>query len=149
MKQAIISDIHSNLEAFQAVLADMDAQGVDEVYCLGDLIGYGPNPKECVDLAMKPETKIKVCHPSQGGAATLFLPPSRGLPQDLEWVGECSWVLSPGWAHQQGHMPSTGLPACHPTVRASPLNAEVLSASGVSLLKCESPWEGYGLSANT
>ncbi|MBO7708297.1 MAG: metallophosphoesterase family protein [Thermoguttaceae bacterium] len=74
MKQAIISDIHSNLEAFQAVLADMDAQGVDEVYCLGDLIGYGPNPKECVDLAMKPETKIKVCIMGNHDYAAVYEP---------------------------------------------------------------------------
>lgn len=50
--KAIISDIHSNLEAFQAVLADIAANNVTEIYCLGDIIGYGPNPRECIDLAM-------------------------------------------------------------------------------------------------
>lgn len=50
--KAIISDIHSNLEAFQAVLADMERQGATEVICLGDFVGYGPNPKECMDLAV-------------------------------------------------------------------------------------------------
>ncbi len=49
---AIISDIHANLEAFQAVLADMGRQGATELVCLGDFIGYGPNPKECIDLAV-------------------------------------------------------------------------------------------------
>lgn len=49
--KAIISDIHSNLEALQAVLADIARHDVDEIYCLGDLVGYGPNPRECVDLA--------------------------------------------------------------------------------------------------
>lgn len=53
MKRALISDIHGNLEALQAVLADIDAIGVDEIYCLGDIIGYGPNPCECLDLVMK------------------------------------------------------------------------------------------------
>ena len=48
---AILSDIHGNLEALQAVLADLRAQGADEVYCLGDVVGYGPNPLECIDLA--------------------------------------------------------------------------------------------------
>lgn len=47
---AIISDIHGNLEALQAVLADLDRQGAREVVCLGDIVGYGPNPVECVDL---------------------------------------------------------------------------------------------------
>ena len=44
--KAIISDIHSNLEAAQAVLADVKAQGIDEIYCLGDVVGYGPNPRQ-------------------------------------------------------------------------------------------------------
>jgi diadenosine tetraphosphatase ApaH/serine/threonine PP2A family protein phosphatase len=51
--KAIISDIHSNLEALQAVLADIAKQPVDAIYCLGDVIGYGPNPRECVDLVMQ------------------------------------------------------------------------------------------------
>ncbi|MBX7102683.1 MAG: metallophosphatase family protein [Gemmataceae bacterium] len=50
--KAIISDIHSNLEALQAVLADIKTQAVDHIYCLGDVVGYGPNPRECVDLIM-------------------------------------------------------------------------------------------------
>ena len=50
--KAIISDIHSNLEALQAVLADIKSQGISEIYCLGDVVGYGPNPRECVDLVM-------------------------------------------------------------------------------------------------
>jgi Calcineurin-like phosphoesterase superfamily domain len=50
---AIISDIHGNLEAFEAVLADVSLHNVDSIYCLGDLVGFGPNPRECVDLAMQ------------------------------------------------------------------------------------------------
>jgi diadenosine tetraphosphatase ApaH/serine/threonine PP2A family protein phosphatase len=48
MRCAIISDIHGNLDALQAVLAD--AGQVDELWCLGDLVGYGPQPNECVAL---------------------------------------------------------------------------------------------------
>ena len=51
--KAIISDIHSNLEAFQAVVKDIESQGITEIYCLGDVVGYGPNPRECVDLVMQ------------------------------------------------------------------------------------------------
>lgn len=50
--KAIISDIHGNLEAAEAVLADIKQQGITEVYCLGDIIGYGPNPRECIDRVM-------------------------------------------------------------------------------------------------
>jgi predicted phosphodiesterase len=47
---AILSDIHSNLEALTAVLAELDKRGITEIVCLGDVIGYGPNPIECLDL---------------------------------------------------------------------------------------------------
>jgi diadenosine tetraphosphatase ApaH/serine/threonine PP2A family protein phosphatase len=49
---AILSDIHSNLEALQTVLAEIDRRGIKEILCLGDVIGYGPNPIECLDLVM-------------------------------------------------------------------------------------------------
>lgn len=50
-KAALVSDIHANLEALTAVLDDIDSQGeVDEIYCLGDLVGYGPDPAAVVDL---------------------------------------------------------------------------------------------------
>ncbi len=48
-RTAIISDIHGNLEALTAVLADIQQSNVDEICCLGDVIGYGPNPRECID----------------------------------------------------------------------------------------------------
>jgi len=47
---AIISDIHSNLEALKTVLADIDRRGISTIYCLGDIIGYGPDPAECLDI---------------------------------------------------------------------------------------------------
>ena len=50
MRIAVISDIHANLHALEAVLAAVDADGVDELWCLGDLVGYGPRPNECVAL---------------------------------------------------------------------------------------------------
>ncbi len=51
MRIALLSDVHGNLPAFQAVLADVDAQAPDEVWCLGDLVGYGAQPDGCVELA--------------------------------------------------------------------------------------------------
>ncbi len=49
MRQAIISDIHGNIEALEAVLADIATQNVQEIVCLGDIVGYGPDPIPCVD----------------------------------------------------------------------------------------------------
>jgi predicted phosphodiesterase len=47
MRRLVLSDVHSNLAAFEAVLAD--AGEFDEVWCLGDVVGYGPQPNECID----------------------------------------------------------------------------------------------------
>jgi len=49
MKVAVISDLHSNREALDAVLEHIDGLGVDSIYCLGDVVGYGPEPEYCVD----------------------------------------------------------------------------------------------------
>lgn len=50
MKCAIIADIHANLEAFQVVLEDCKKQQVTHYACLGDVVGYNANPKECLDI---------------------------------------------------------------------------------------------------
>lgn len=50
---AIVSDIHSNLAALSAVLRDVEEHKADRIVCLGDVIGYGPQPLPCVDLARK------------------------------------------------------------------------------------------------
>ena len=50
--KAILSDIHGNLEALQAVLVDIAHVGVDSIYNLGDITGYGSNPIACIDLSM-------------------------------------------------------------------------------------------------
>ena len=50
MKYAIIADIHANLEALNVVLQDAKAQQCTHYACLGDVVGYGANPKECLDI---------------------------------------------------------------------------------------------------
>lgn len=56
---AIISDIHSNMAALDAVLADIRQQSVESIYCLGDVVGYGPEPVEAM------RTIISVCEPGK------------------------------------------------------------------------------------
>lgn len=48
MKTALVSDVHANLDALETVLRDIEQAGADRVFCLGDLVGYGPEPNECV-----------------------------------------------------------------------------------------------------
>ena len=50
MRVAVFSDVHANLHALEAVLAEVDAGGFDELWCLGDVVGYGPRPNECAAL---------------------------------------------------------------------------------------------------
>ncbi len=51
MRFAILGDIHGNLSAFKAVLQDIDNRGsFDKIWCLGDIVGYGPDPHECIEL---------------------------------------------------------------------------------------------------
>ena len=58
MRVAVVSDIHSNLHALEAVLAAIDADAPDELWCLGDLVGYGPSPNECCAIV---EERADVC----------------------------------------------------------------------------------------
>ncbi len=86
MKRALISDIHSNLESLTAVLADIRAQGIEEIYCLGDIVGYGPNPRECIDLVMK----CKVCLLGNHDQGALFDPEgfNTGAERAIFWTRE-------------------------------------------------------------
>jgi len=61
MRYAILADIHANLAALKAVLEDIKAKGeVDEIWCLGDIVGYGPEPGECIRLIQK-VSSVCVC----------------------------------------------------------------------------------------
>lgn len=84
MKRAIISDIHGNLEALEAVLEDIEQQGVSTIYCLGDIVGYGPNPKQCVDYARRFTVSVLGNH-DQGA---LFDPEgfSSGAERAIFWT---------------------------------------------------------------
>jgi predicted phosphodiesterase len=90
--KAIISDIHSNLEALQAVLKDIEKQKVDEIYCLGDIVGYGPNPRECVDLVMKCKVVLLGNH-DQGA---MFDPEGFNPPAERAIFWTRSQLESPG-----------------------------------------------------
>jgi len=60
MRAAVISDIHGNLHALEAVLADIDGETVDEIWCLGDVVGYGARPNECCDI-VRDRATVALC----------------------------------------------------------------------------------------
>lgn len=53
MRVAVLSDIHANRHAFEAVLPAADEAGIDELWCLGDVVGYGADPDDCIALARR------------------------------------------------------------------------------------------------
>ena len=55
---AVISDIHANKEALDAVLAQIDGLGIEAVYCLGDIVGYNADPDACVETVMSRATEV-------------------------------------------------------------------------------------------
>jgi len=84
VKRALISDIHSNIESLEAVLADIRDQGISETYCLGDLVGYGPNPREVIDEVMK----CPVCLLGNHDQGALFDPEgfNSGAERAIFWT---------------------------------------------------------------
>lgn len=58
MKAAIIGDIHSNLEALNAVIKNIKKRRIKRIFCVGDLVGYGANPNECIELCIEEANAI-------------------------------------------------------------------------------------------
>ena len=87
VKRAIISDIHGNFEALQAVLADIDEHHVESIYCLGDIVGYGPNPCECLATVRERCQLVLLGNHDQGA---LFDPDgfNVGAERAIRWTRE-------------------------------------------------------------
>lgn len=79
MRVGIISDIHGNVEALDAVM--MELRDVDAIYCLGDVVGYGPNPNECCDIIRERKIPTVLGNHDAGAIGSLslewFNPPAR------------------------------------------------------------------------
>ena len=58
MTVAILADIHANLEALTTAMEFVRSKGIQRIICLGDIIGYGPNPRECLKLLFCSEVAI-------------------------------------------------------------------------------------------
>jgi predicted phosphodiesterase len=72
---AVISDIHANLEAMEALHAEIHRQGIRQVVCLGDVVGYGPNPSETTGFVMAHATRVVAGN--HGRAFRPFSPASK------------------------------------------------------------------------
>ena len=111
MRVAVISDIHSNLPALEAVLSDVGQSDPDQVWCLGDVVGYGAHPDECTrlveevvevclagnhDLVVSGEIDVRYFAMSAGAAARWTLkhvqPSTRDLLAGLSPLGQTAGV---------------------------------------------------------
>lgn len=107
MRYALLADIHANLAAFTAVLNDINRHGaVDELWCLGDIVGYGPDPNQCLellqrfqhvsvagnhDLAAIGELDIKQLNPEAAHAVS-WTAKQLG-PEDIAYLGNLPRVI--------------------------------------------------------
>jgi predicted phosphodiesterase len=89
MKYAIISDIHGNTEALHAVLKDIKKHGADEIVCLGDIVGYGADPNECVEAIRNASTRVVAGNHDWAAVGKLGLDYfNAAAKRAAEWTGE-------------------------------------------------------------
>ncbi len=98
---AIISDPHSNFEALSEVLADIETYAVDEIICMGDAIGYGPQPQEVCDLLREKDVTLIQGNHEQGliniyHLGTFNQPAKDALRQTREMISDetYEWLIS-------------------------------------------------------
>ena len=89
MRVAIVSDIHGNRHAFEAVLDEIESSECEEMWCLGDLVGYGAEPDACVELARRHAAICLAGNHDLGVRGTLPLEEfSRGAALAAKWTQE-------------------------------------------------------------
>jgi predicted phosphodiesterase len=87
MRVAIVSDVHANRHAFEAVLDAVEAAGAEELWCLGDLVGYGAEPDACVELARRHAAVCLAGNHDLAACGTLPLGQFvRGAELSIEWT---------------------------------------------------------------
>ena len=89
MRVAILSDIHSNLAALQAVLADAEEQRAEEIWCLGDTVGYGPDPVDCLSIVRERASLCLSGNHDFGAAGAISLDEFNWYAEAANrWTGE-------------------------------------------------------------
>jgi len=106
MKYAIISDVHANLEALEAVLADMRPHA-DTVVCLGDIVGYNANPNECLELVQNVcDVVISGNHDQAACGLRRYDDFSAYAREAMDWTRR---QLTPAWYQYLLSLPSTAM----------------------------------------
>jgi diadenosine tetraphosphatase ApaH/serine/threonine PP2A family protein phosphatase len=114
---AIISCVHANLEALSAVVEDATRRGVEQIVCIGDIVGFGPDPTACVDLVRRAcGIALRGCHDEAVVAGGAHLPPATraGLAWAKEQLGDerLAWMKALPDSYEAG-----GIVFCHASPR--------------------------------
>ena len=110
MRYAILADIHANLEAFTVVLEDMGERGgIEEIWCLGDVVGYGPDPHKCIELLRQYNhvcvagnhdwaaiSKISTAEFNPDAAAAAHWTAQQLTPEDIRYLESLPTVIKKG-----------------------------------------------------
>ncbi len=110
MLYAIVADIHANLAAFAAVLDDIEGRGgVEEIWCLGDVVGYGPDPHQCLERLRQYKHicvagnhdlaaigKIDTSEFNPDAAASCHWTAQQLSPEDVDYLGSLPSVIERG-----------------------------------------------------
>lgn len=122
MRIAIISDIHGNLEGLQKAFELIDGKRIDRVYCLGDIVGYGANPNECISMLRARDVLSIIGNHDQGVVDTRKAGTFNNFArQALDWTAQ---QLTPEHIDYLSHLPYTILAHDCTFVHASPDNPE-------------------------
>ena len=120
LKIAILSDIHGNLEAFCAVLNDLNYEEITKIVFLGDIVGYGANPRECIDLLIdKTQAIVAGNHDwavAERTEPVSFNPAARNA---IEWTRD---QLPPSYRTFLAQLPLRGEEDSFAYAHATPLN---------------------------
>ena len=122
MRIAVLSDIHGNLEALEAVLAEVDRLGIERLYSLGDIVGYGPSPAACVEIVRR---RAAVSLTGNHDAAVVGRTPLDEFNEFARWA--VNWTMShldPGQAEYLRSLPYAHRTPDLVLVHASPIEPE-------------------------
>lgn len=87
MRYAILSDVHGNLEAFQAVLDNVETEDIQKIIFLGDIVGYGANPKECMDILREKTSDVVAGNHDWAAAGKTNLQNFNSVAREaIEWT---------------------------------------------------------------
>jgi len=137
MRTAFISDIHANLAALRAVLADIESYKPDEIVCLGDFIGYGPQPKECLEI-VRAQCKLVLMGNHENAVlngAEHFTPLARAA---MDWTAQT--LRDPEMLHYLA-----GLKPAHQRGRTMLVHGSVKDPLFDYVREADSPWMFYRL----